>query len=131
MRAGRTLRQLVMDRIIDQVPDLAGRVYDRATEDTPYPYASMGPSYRTDASVECVAAEEWTLQVDIWHSKSSKGVLEDIVDDVKAALKGWTDHTRLNSHPFSIGLMRVMDDPDGVSSHGVIQIEALIEAEQT
>lgn len=128
MRAGRIFRQVVMDRIIDQVPSLSGRVYDRATEDTPYPYATMGPSYRSDASVECVEAQEWTVQVDIWHSRSNKGVLEDITDDVTTALKGWSDTNRLTAHPIGIGLVRVMDDPDGLSSHGVVQVECVIEA---
>ena len=129
MRAGRTLRRMVMDRIIAQVPDLDGRVFDKATEDEAYPYATLGPSYWGDDSVECIEAREITLQVDVWHSSSSKGELEDLVDDVTAALKGWADTTALTMHPAEISLVRIMDDPDGVSVHGVIQIEAIVEAD--
>ena len=127
MRAGRTLRRIVMDRIIAQVPDLDGRVFDKATENEAYPYATLGPSYWGDDSVECIEAREITLQVDVWHSSSSKGALEDLVDDVTAALKGWAVVVALTMHPITIGLVRVMDDPDGVSLHGIIQIEALVE----
>lgn len=127
MRAGRTLRQLVMDRIIAVVPGLGGRVYDKATEGDPYPYATLGPSYWRDASVTCVKSRIQTLQIDLWHSKESKGVLEDLTDEVSAALDGWTDTAALTMHPIAISLVRVMDDPDGVSVHGVVQIEVRLE----
>ncbi|MFG6083917.1 DUF3168 domain-containing protein [Paracoccus litorisediminis] len=127
MRAGRTLRRIVMDRIIAQVPDLGGRVFDKATKSEEFPYATLGSSYWGDDSVECVEAREITLQVDLWHSSSSKGALEDLVDDVTAALNGWADTVTLTMHPARISLVRIMDDPDGVSVHGVIQIEALVE----
>ncbi|MDS9468697.1 DUF3168 domain-containing protein [Paracoccus sp. MBLB3053] len=128
MRAGRTLRQIVIARIKDQVPALGGRVYDRATEDAIFPYCTLGPSYWTDGSVECIEAREVTLQADIWHSQASKGAAEDVVDDVAAALNGWADQNALTMHPASVSLVRIMDDPDGVTIHGVIQIEVMVEA---
>lgn len=127
MRAGRELRRAVMDRIIAQVPDLGGRVFDRATEGTSFPYATLGASYGLDASAECVTARSITLQIDIWHSRANKGVVEDLVDDVIAAVSGWTDPDRLTAHPLRIGLIRVMDDPED-AVHGVVQVEAVVEA---
>lgn len=129
MRAGRVLRQIIMDRVIEQVPDLMGRVYDKATESVAYPYATMGPSYGTDAGAECIDAREITVQVDVWHSASSKGVCEDLVDDVAAALNGWADDDRLTMHPMLVSLVRVTDDPDGVSVHGIVQVEAMVEGD--
>ena len=126
MRAGRVLRQIVRARIIAQVPALTG-VYDVAKESAVYPYATLGASYWTDESVECIEAREITLQVDLWHSRSNKGVAEDLTDDIAAALKGWADEAVLAMHPISVSLVRVMDDPDGVSVHGVVQIEAMVE----
>lgn len=128
MRSGRALRQIVIARIRDQVPALTG-VYDRATESAVYPYATLGPSYWTDESVECVKARGITLQVDIWHSASNKGVCEDLTDDVATALDGWADEAALTMHPLKVPLARVTDDPDGVSVHGIIQIEAMVEAD--
>lgn len=126
MRAGRELRRAVMDRIIAEVPDLAGRVFDRAAEGTAFPYATMGASYGLDASVECVTARSITLQVDVWHSRANKGVVEDLVDDVIAALAGWMDPDRLTAHPLRIGLVRVMDDKED-AVHGVVQVEVVVE----
>lgn len=129
MKAGRVLRQIVRARIMAQVPALAGKVFDRATEGLAYPYVTLGPSYWSDTSVQCIEAREVTLQIDIWHSQSNKGVLEDLTDDVADALSGWADTSVLTMHPLSVTMVRVMDDPDGKSLHGVVQVEAMVEAD--
>lgn len=128
MRAGRILRQVVRARILDQVPGLTD-VYDRATKSAVYPYATLGVSYWTDDSVECIEAREVTLQIDVWHSQLSKGAAEDLTDDIATALRGWADEAALTMHPLRVSLVRVMDDPDGVSVHGVVQVEAMVEAD--
>ena len=128
MRAGRTLRQIVRARILDQVPGLNG-VYDRATESSVYPYATLGASYWTDGSVECIEAREITLQIDLWHSQSNKGVAEDLTDDIATALRGWADTDALTMHPLEIESVRVNDDPDGVSVHGIVIVRAMVEGD--
>lgn len=125
MRAGRILRQLVMDRIKAEVPGLTG-VYDRALESTAHPYATLGPSDWTDDSVECIRARTITLQIDLWDEDGSKGRIEDLTDDVAAALDGWDETERLTMHPARVVLVRVMDDPSG-GTHGVVQIEIMVE----
>lgn len=125
MRAGRALRRIIMDRLIAQVPALAGRVFDRAAETTAYPYATLGPSYWTDDSSECIRARVQTVQVDVW-GNAAKGPVEDVTDDVAAALDGWAADT-LAMHPLRVSLVRVMDDPSPGVVHGVVQVEADIE----
>ena len=127
MRAGRELRRVIRERLIEQVPAVAGRVYDRAVETTPYPYITLGPSYWTADSAECIEGRIQTVQVDVWHNETSKGVLEDIVDDVADALDGWADIVALTMAPLRLSLVRITDDPAGVI-HGVVQVEALLEA---
>ena len=126
MRAGRALRRIIMDRLIEQVTALAGNVYDRAVAGTPYPYITLGPSYWSDASVECIPGREQVVQVDIWHSGAAKGALEDLTDDVAAALDGFDDTDALTMHPLRVSLVRIMDDPSG-ALHGVVQVEAVLE----
>lgn len=128
MRAGRILRQIVRARIIEQVPALTN-VYDRATQSAVYPYATLGASDWSDESVECIEARRITVQIDLWHSASNKGVLEDLTDDVTTALNGWSDTDALTMHPLRIVIVRVMDDPDGVSVHAAIQVEAMVEGD--
>lgn len=126
MRVGRALRRLVIARIENQVADLGGRVFDQATVEIDYPYCTLGPSDWTKLDADCIDGKSWSLQVDIWHSKASKGALEDLVDDVSEALEDLEDND-LAMHPISIRLARVMDDPSG-DLHGVIQIEAMVDA---
>lgn len=126
MRAGRVLRRIIMDRLVEQVPGVAGRVYDRASETTPYPFITLGPSFWTDDSVECIPGRSQTVQIDVWHHGTAKGALEDIVDDVATALDGWMDTVALTAHPLRVTLARIMDDPSG-ALHGVVQVEALVE----
>lgn len=128
MRAGRALRKMVMDRVIDQVPDLDGRVYDKATEGTAYPFVSMGPSDAVDESVECIKAKNISLQIDIWGSRTNKGRVEDLTDDVAAALDGYENTEALTMHPIEIVQTQVMDDPDGMTVHGIVRIEVDVES---
>ena len=102
---------------------------DKPTEKTPMPYIVLGPSYWISADAECIEARDVTLQVDAYDSASSKGKLEDLVDDVATALNGWSDEVALTMHPMRVSLVRIMDDPDGVSVHGVVQVEAMVEAD--
>lgn len=126
MRVGRTLRRIVMNRINLEVPALDGRVYDRVTESVDSPYVTLGPSSWIDDSAECIDGREMTLQVDIW-ATGNKGLCEDLTDDVSAALRGWADQDALTMHPLRVTMVRVMDDPDGVSVHGVVMVEAMVE----
>lgn len=65
MRAGRTLRQIVIARIADQVPALTA-VVDNATEGTAYPFASMGPSIGSPL-MRSHRGRDYSLQISIWH----------------------------------------------------------------
>ena len=128
MRSGRALRRIIMDRIIAEVPALGGKVYDRAVEDTTFPYVTLGPSYWADDSAACIKARTQTVQVDVWHSGTAKGAIEDLVDDVSAALDGRADTGALTMHPLQVALVRVMDDPAPGVVHGVVQVEARVES---
>ncbi len=121
------LIQAIRARIMDRVPVLAGKVFDRATEGDGPLYAAFGPFYGLPASVECVDAEDWTIQIDIYKTDASKAEVGKIAGQVKAALDGWADTDALTMHPLHVSLVRVMDDPDGVSVHGVVQVEAMVE----
>ena len=126
MRAGRVLRQIIIARIADQVPALTA-VVDNAKEGTVYPFASMGPSNWIPADAECIVARDYSLQIDIWHNHTSKGATEDIVDDVAAALDGFADTLRLTMHPIRVRQVFTLDDPDGMTKHGIVRIEAMVD----
>lgn len=126
MRAGRRLRQLVIARIEDQVAELAGKVFDQALASTAYPYATLGGSDWINQADDCGPARLQSLQIDIWHSGASKGELEDLTDDVSAALDAFADEDALTMHKIEVTLVRVIDDPSG-DVHGIVQIQVNLE----
>lgn len=127
MRAGRALRQIVIARIKDQVPDLGGRVFDQAVRTTPAPYVTLGPSDWLPDDAHCIHGRAMSLQIDVWGKAIAKGELEDLTDDVSSCLRGWEDTDSLSMHPIEITLVRVLDDPDPDWVHGVVQIEVMVE----
>lgn len=125
MRAGRILRQIVIARLRDQIPGVP--VVDKPTQKTPMPYIVLGPSYWVSADAECIEAREVTLQIDAYDEATNKGRLEDLTDDIATALRGWSDEVALTMHPLEIEAVRVTDDPDGVSVHGIVTVRAMVE----
>lgn len=125
MRAGRILRQIVISRLRDQIPGVP--VVDKPTQKTPMPYIVLGPSYWVSADAECIEAREVTLQIDAYDEAANKGRLEDLTDDIATALRGWADETALTMHPLEIDTVRMTDEPDGVSVHGIVIVRAMVE----
>lgn len=123
------LQRVIVARLKAAVPSVAGRVYDNPPETALMPYISIGPSYWNDDSAECIRARAETVQVDIWASvKPDLRACKDATDEVAAALDGWTDQGILAMHGLRVDLVRVMRDPDGVTAHGMVQVEADVES---
>lgn len=126
----RRLGQIILDRVADQVPELDGRVQERATEGLAYPYVTLGAIYGAEADVECITADDWTVQIDIWADRPAwnKLSMAGLAQKVRGALKGWSDTSALTMHPLTVQTPRVMDDPDGETIHAVLLVEAMVEA---
>ena len=127
MRAGRAFRAAVIARLASEVSGLSGKVFDKAVSGTSHPYATLGASDFGDRSPTCLTLRPYALQVDVWGRDTSKGALEDLVDDVTTALVGWSPAPIVAAHPLRLELVRIMDDPDGESVHGIIQVSTMIE----
>lgn len=118
----RRLGQIILARVKDQVPELEGRELDKATETTAFPYVTRGPIYGADADVECIEADDWTVQLDLWDRQSNKLKTAELAQKVRRALKGWSDTAAVTMHPLSVGTPRIMDDPDGLTTHAVLMV---------
>lgn len=123
----RRLGQLILARIVAEVPELGGRVYDKAFEGVAFPYATLGPIYGSEADAECIEADEWVVQIDLWDQASNKLKMAELAQKVRCALKGWSDTSEVTMHPLSVQTPRIMDDPDPGIVHGVVQVEAEME----
>lgn len=113
MRGDATLASLVGDRIYDVPPGGA-----------PKPFVSLGPTSFFPDPRDCMPARIETIQVDVWTvDQSRRQPCKAICNAVEAVLDG---ATLALDDPYALGtcdltLGRVLDDPDGITKHGVLQ----------
>jgi hypothetical protein len=91
-------------------------------------YLSLGPSDVTEDGADCIASGEHTMQIDAWSRAVGKYACRDIVGTVKTALheKQLTlASTQLVD--LRVNYRRVFGDPDGLTTHGVVLVTALID----
>lgn len=124
----RRLGQIILARIAAEVPELGGRALDKATETTPFPYVTLGAIYGVEQDVECIEADDWTVQVDVWDRNTSKLKMAELAGKVRRALKGWADTNSVTMGVLRVGPPRIMDDPDLRTVHAVLLVESVLEA---
>lgn len=110
---------------------LAQRVYDRVPVPPIWPYASIGPAQALEDDADCVEAFEVFQQVDVWsedpgflEAKEIAGMVRKALHGAELALDGFV----LNE--IRVRNIRYLRAPDGLTSHAVIDIRALLETEQ-
>lgn len=107
------------------------RVYDNPPVQPSYPYISFGPSYTNDARAECINAELITLQVDVWTSEGGdKRRCRVVADAVRWVMN---DADLVLPDPYALAQLRVpqvrvFGDPEPGIAHGVVEVEAMVEA---
>lgn len=103
------------------------RVYDEPPAQPVYPYIDMGPSVLRPDRRDCLTYVVETLQVDVWCSDGgSKARCKALTAKVVAALNG-ASLALDDPHALErcdVVLARVIDDPDGLTVHGIVQVEA-------
>lgn len=113
-----------LDGLID------GRVYDRPPTGPTFPYITISNSVVNDDGAACIAGEEIFLDLHIW--SRSVGSIE--AKQIAAAVKSILDEAdlTLDSSAALVSLhfqsARFLDDPDGLTCHGVLSFVALTEA---
>lgn len=92
-------------------------------------YISFGPHDYVEDDEECITATEHTFQLDVWSRTVGFPACKKICDRVRAIL-----HEAELEMPTENALVeirvpavRFMRDPDGITSHGIITVMALIE----
>lgn len=104
-------------------------LHHRAPPQAAVPYVSFGPSDWNEDDADCIVSGEYSLQVDVW-SREAGGQIEckRIADTVKKALHRYDGQLADNALVFMrVTNMRILDDPDGVTTHGVVTVQAVVE----
>lgn len=112
------------------VTSLVGnRIWDHPPSNPEFPYITLGATDFTLTDADCIDMREETIQVDVWsRDDGRKWPCKQIVDAVVKALR----------HPEGelaegalvdgrIDIARILNDPDGLTTHGVVQFTVIIE----
>lgn len=110
---------------------LAGGVYDRVPTD-PYKgktaYVSFGPSDVVEDGADCIFSGEHTIQLDVWSKAVGQVEAKRLVFLIYKALHEQSLALTENAlAEIRVDFRRVFADPDGVTSHGIATVTALIE----
>lgn len=104
------------------------RVFDRVPSDAAFPYILLGPDQVLSDGAECIDAVEISLQVDAWSRAVGFPEVKQIAGAVRTAL-----HQADLALPAAALLSlehrqtRTIRDPDGITSHAVVEFTALVE----
>lgn len=106
---------------------VAGRIFDGLPTD--YPAISFGPSNVIPDDMDGIAARVEYLQLDCWAEGGKRlRPARELADLVKASLH--LKELHLGTHALAklqVSSVRVFMDPDGLTGHGVVTLEALVE----
>lgn len=108
---------------------VANRVYDQPPENPIFPYVSFGPSDAVEDDADCITGRIETIQIDCW-SRYQGGFKEvkSLADAVKKALHRYAGELTVNALvEMTVQSVRHFRDPDGVTSHGVVTVQAIVE----
>ena len=92
-------------------------------------YISFGPHDYVEDDEGCITSAEHTFQLDVWSRLVGFPACKQICDRVKkllheASLDMQTENALVEIRVPSV---RIVRDPDGLTSHGVITVTALVE----
>lgn len=109
---------------------VGAKIYDRVPMASDVaPYVTFGPSDEVEEDSDCITAGDHSLQIDVWSEKQG-GFKEckEITYAIKVALHQVSfdlpTHALVETR---VTQRRHFRDPDGITSHGVVTVEAIIE----
>lgn len=129
------LQKLILDTLKAEaaVMALVNGVYDRVPDSPWGPaskngYITFGPHDVVEDDADCITGGEHTLQIDCWSRQVGLVHAKRITDAVKAALHDQGLSLSKNALvQMRVTMRRALPDPDGLTSHGIVMVTAMIE----
>ena len=106
------------------------RVYDQPpSANVAAPYITFGPSDETQDDSACIQSAEHSLQIDVWSEK--KGGFKEC-KEITFAVKQALHEVDVVLPTHALVEMQVIQrrhvrDPDGITSHGIVIVSAMVE----
>lgn len=133
MSSAAELHKLVRDTLVGNtdIMALANNVFD-AVPGSPFgsktAYIVIGETDATPDDADCIDGVEANITLHVWSRAVGKVECKRLTDLVRRALHraplSMTDNALVQ---IEVEFVRVLTDPDGVTTHGVVQVSALIE----
>jgi hypothetical protein len=124
------LQAAYVARLKSQVPAVSNRVYDRAPQNVGFPFLQIGDIQTVEDGADCINGTECTVTLHVWSRAVGAVEARQIAATARVALHEWLPD--LNASGFRcVEHMhrdtRMVGDPDGITSHAVITLRALID----
>lgn len=117
-----------MKAFVDLTGLIDDRIYDRVPAEPAFPYVSWGPEQSVADDADCITGFEVFLQIDAWSRAVGFPEVKRVAEAVRAALHQYelplADNALVSLEHRQTRFFR---DPDGLTSHAVIEIVALVE----
>lgn len=95
-------------------------------------YISRGPFNATDSSADCINGQSITVQIDVWTQLPNRWECDNIVSAVRKSLHEQDLELTENALvDIRVDLTRVIDDPNPLLTHGILQVTAEVEEPET
>lgn len=132
MSASSDLQKLIHDRLVADSrvhAVVADRIYDNRPSDAAFPCITFGPSDVVEDDAECITGSVEVIQIDCWARSNGRiNAVKPVTAAVKAALH------LFHAEPANSALVemrvtsiRTFMDPDGLTAHGVVTVQAIME----
>ena len=132
MSVSAALQKLIFEQLtgdLDLAYVVGDRIYDKPIPNAAFPFITFGPSSIVLVQDDCLVGRTETVQLDVWSTdKAGRLEAKRICDLIIRSLNGVEAELEEGyAVDLRIVLAQVIDDPDGITSHGVVQVEALVD----
>lgn len=128
------LQNMIYQRLTND-PTIPWPVFDRAPDSqptAPLGFIDFGPEDVQEDDAECIVGTNHQFQIDLYRSQSGMADLKEVMGLVKRSLHNYNGELTDNAlHSIRFIRQTVLEEPDGINYHGVMQFEALIEEPST
>lgn len=119
------LQAALVARLRAALPALAGRVHDRAPPEVAFPFVQFGASQSVPEAEGCLDLATCHLTLHVWSRAVGAVEARGFAAAIAAALTDWTPElTGVACDDLRVTSIQIMADPDGLTTHGVVQVEA-------
>ena len=126
--ADRTLecQKALVARLRAEVAEVSGRVYDRAPDNAAFPFVEIGDVVTTPLDAQAMRGGEALWQIDVWSRRGGRVEARRIMGAVYDALHWHALALEAGAAVLCrVSARRDMDDPDGVTAHGIVEVTIL------